>query len=211
MGWAGDLMPNSLCEVTIRVGFALCEISRQILALPTIAPCNVLYTYSMSKKLTKKQAKFIEEYLKPGITGTEAAMRSYDVKSSDVARSMAAENLAKPSIAAKLDSIADRIPDELVAQRINDLLNKKETYWDVDPNTKERKLRRTTEMHVPAVGKGAELALRVKGKFNPDLIPPPTAGNTYNFFYKPEIRKTTDEYEEKLKKLLYENGEEASG
>lgn len=99
-------------------------------------------------------------------------------------------------------ALRDRIPDDLLIERMHDLLNKKETFIEIDPNTKEPKHVRSREIHVPAVSKGLEFGLRIKGVYNPEPTHPP-AGNTYNFFYKPEIKATTDKYEEELKKILY--------
>lgn len=53
--------------------------------------------------MTGKQQAFVTELLtNPKISATEAASRTYNVKSRDVARSIGAENLAKPSIMAVL-------------------------------------------------------------------------------------------------------------
>ena len=54
-------------------------------------------------KLTRKQQRFVEFILNnPKASATEAAMQTYNVANRDVAKSVAAENLAKPNILAIL-------------------------------------------------------------------------------------------------------------
>lgn len=48
-------------------------------------------------KLTLKQQRFVQEYLKSG-NGTKAALNSYDTNDSGVAHSIASDNLRKPTI-----------------------------------------------------------------------------------------------------------------
>tara|TARA_R110000868_G_scaffold403694_1_gene681192 strand:+ start:143 stop:559 length:417 start_codon:yes stop_codon:yes gene_type:complete len=64
-------------------------------------------------KLTKKQKGFVKDYVKTE-NGTQAVMKHYDVKDETVASSIATENLRKPYIKEAIQSIADRIPDELL-------------------------------------------------------------------------------------------------
>lgn len=47
--------------------------------------------------LTPKQAKFVQK-IAEGKTGTQAALESYNVKSVDVAKTVASENYSKPNI-----------------------------------------------------------------------------------------------------------------
>lgn len=62
------------------------------------------------RKLTTKQTRFISEYIKdPNHNGTHAALKVYDVKSADVARSIAAENLAKPSIIEEIRQVSAKV------------------------------------------------------------------------------------------------------
>ncbi len=64
-------------------------------------------------ELTKKQKGFVKDYIETD-NATEAAERNYDVKNRNVANNIGAENLAKPSIIKAIQSIADKIPDELL-------------------------------------------------------------------------------------------------
>src|SRR5574338_414088 len=57
----------------------------------------------MARKLSKKQEKFIAEYVLTG-NGKLAAMASYKVKNENVARSIASENLTKPAIIEEINA-----------------------------------------------------------------------------------------------------------
>ncbi|MEK7544973.1 MAG: terminase small subunit [Patescibacteria group bacterium] len=59
----------------------------------------------MSKRLTIKQRKFTQEYLRSG-NGTGAVLKTYNTKSSVVAASIAHENLRKPQIKDLIDEHA---------------------------------------------------------------------------------------------------------
>ncbi len=56
----------------------------------------------MSKRLTLKQLKFIQIYIETG-NATKAAMRVYNCKNENVAKSLGSENLTKPDIACEID------------------------------------------------------------------------------------------------------------
>lgn len=57
----------------------------------------------MANKLTPKQKKFADEYIKTG-NGTKSALKTYDTDDYSTAASIANENLNKPEIVAYLDS-----------------------------------------------------------------------------------------------------------
>ena len=78
-------------------------------------------------KLRPKQKKFVEAYIENGGNGTQAALSAYDIGTkhgtddpSNVARAMAAENLAKPAIR---DAIQDALPEDLLGQKHRALLD----------------------------------------------------------------------------------------
>ena len=56
----------------------------------------------MSKRLTLKQLKFIQIYIETG-NATKAAMRVYNCKNENVAKSLGSENLTKPYIACEVE------------------------------------------------------------------------------------------------------------
>jgi len=56
----------------------------------------------MNGKLTFKQKRFIQEYIKNKGNGEHAALRTYDTTNPDTARSIASENLTKPTVQEEL-------------------------------------------------------------------------------------------------------------
>ncbi|MFA6077372.1 MAG: terminase small subunit, partial [Candidatus Paceibacterota bacterium] len=66
-----------------------------------------------SDRLTRKQKIFVEEYALTE-NGTQSALKAYDTKDYNTANSIANENLKKPIVIKAIQSIADRIPDELL-------------------------------------------------------------------------------------------------
>lgn len=66
----------------------------------------------MEKKLTRKQSKFVKEYIETG-NGTQSALDSYDTDDYMTAAAIASENLNKPQIQF---AIQQALPDELLAQ-----------------------------------------------------------------------------------------------
>jgi phage terminase small subunit len=73
---------------------------------------------STQPKLTRKQQKFVEEYL-VDLNGTQAAIRAG--YSADSARNIAAENLAKPYIAAAIDAAMAATPGITRSWVVNEL------------------------------------------------------------------------------------------
>lgn len=51
--------------------------------------------------------------------------------------------------------------------------------------------------------KAADMVFKVHGAYVPEL--PPSKGNTYNFFFNPDVQKATLAYEENLKRVLAGN------
>lgn len=75
----------------------------------------------MSRKLTMKQMKFTQEYLRSG-NGTRAALKTYGTKDPITAASIAHENLRKPQIKEFIDGhaiYAAKRMGELMRQRKN--------------------------------------------------------------------------------------------
>ena len=60
----------------------------------------------MQHGLTVKQRRFVRHYVETG-NGTQAALLAYETRDPDTARSMAAENLAKPSVQAAVAELLD--------------------------------------------------------------------------------------------------------
>lgn len=117
-------------------------------------------------KLTKKESDFAKEYARTG-NGTQSALKAYDTKSVTVAGSMATENLKKPKIIKAIQSIADRIPDELLVKKHLELLNVpkvKRVY------IKGEMMSEVEETDSQAIGKGLDMAYKIKGYYAPDKI-----------------------------------------
>lgn len=86
----------------------------------------------MSKRLTKKQAGFVRDYLKTG-NGSLAAKKNYEIEAEDadhVARSIATENLTKPVIK---DAIQRVLNDEYLAEKHASLFKQKRVDYFVFP------------------------------------------------------------------------------
>jgi hypothetical protein len=78
-----------------------------------------------TKKLTKKQKIFVEEFVATGV-GVKAAKKAYKIKATDpkkadlTARVIASENLTKPNIQS---AIQEALPDDLLGRKHQELLN----------------------------------------------------------------------------------------
>lgn len=126
----------------------------------------------MARKLTKKQRGFVKDYLKTG-NGTQAALKNYDTKDINTAAVIAVENLSKPKI---VKSIEDALPEELLAERHLELLNKRDTYrWyedvkDIDGKNVIDVIPHEIDLgvEVQAVTKGLDMAYKLKGKYAPE-------------------------------------------
>ncbi len=70
-------------------------------------------------RMTLKQKGFVKDYIKTKGNGTLAAKKNYNVKSDDVAKSIASENLTKPNVQ---KALANAFSDELLAEKHNQLL-----------------------------------------------------------------------------------------
>ena len=74
-----------------------------------------------TKRLTKKQKEFVEEYAKTG-NGTRSALKTYDTTNENVAACIAKENIRKPQIWQAIQDMCEDAKDtmrELCTQRKN--------------------------------------------------------------------------------------------
>lgn len=120
----------------------------------------------MSRKLTKKQRGFIQDYAATG-NGTKSALKNYDTKDENTAAMIASDNLTKPKIQLALKDMFD---DNFLAEKHRALLNKKQTIHHYDEVNKEPTLIRTNEIDSYAVKAGLELAYKIKGSFATDKV-----------------------------------------
>lgn len=154
-------------------------------------------------RLTKKQRGFVKDYVKTG-NGQQSAMRNYDVSSKESAEALASENLTKPAI---IQAIQERLPDDLLAERHLELLNKRETETVYETSgTGEDKI--TTSITIDrgpdtqAVTKALDMAYKLKGTYAPEKVPSQTGGATYNFIFSKEVREDVDRIEAAIKERL---------
>lgn len=128
----------------------------------------------MARKLTHKEKGFVKDILQ-GETGTQAALNNYDTEDRNTAAAIASENLTKPNI---VNAIQDALPDDLLAERHLELLNKRDEYvWYEDVYDTESKNRKRVDViphhidlgvDVNAVSKALDLAYKVKGSYAPE-------------------------------------------
>lgn len=150
----------------------------------------------MAEELTKKEKGFVKDYIDTG-NGTQAALNNYDTESENTAAVIAYDNLRKPKIQNAIKSIAEQIPDELLVEKHLALLNKEEVIYKNNNATKKIEAV-GRDIDAQAVGKGLEMAYRLKGSYAPEKTQ--TLSVTVNLDEKSlEIAK---KYEEELKKNL---------
>lgn len=90
------------------------------------------YTIDMSTRLTRKQQAFVKGLIdNPKKSATEVASQVYDVKNRSTARSIASENLAKPSIIMALGEHTELFESAIV-QVVRD--------WKDSENTRKREI-----------------------------------------------------------------------
>lgn len=94
------------------------RVSQRIDTRPTTYGTVVHYA-SMARKITPKQKKFADAYLKLD-NGTGAALAVYDVTTNESARAIASQNLAKPVIQ---NYLMEALPDDLLARVHSEGLN----------------------------------------------------------------------------------------
>lgn len=113
----------------------------------------------MARKLTRKQARFVEAYIETGV-GAQAAKKAYDIKPGDenTPRNIASENLTKPHVVA---AIQEALPDDLLRKvHLEGLYATKGIY--VEGQRVEEDADFTTR------AKYLDMAYKVKGAYAPE-------------------------------------------
>lgn len=79
----------------------------------------------MSRKPTLKQKAFVEEYVRNGGNGTQAALKTYDTDDYKTAQNISSENLSKPIVMEELIKTARRlgVTEEKIVSPVVDALN----------------------------------------------------------------------------------------
>lgn len=121
----------------------------------------------MNEILTKQDKKFVKEITETG-NKTQSAKIAYGYKDDNVAGVMANKRLKKVKIQEAIKSIADSIPDSLVAEKHLALLNKEEVRMKNNMTTGEIDVIPTGEIDAQAVAKGLDMAYKLKGSYAPD-------------------------------------------
>lgn len=99
-------------------------------------------TKKVKKKLTLRQKGFVKDLIETK-NGTVAAKRNYNVKSDNVARAIASENLTKPAV---IEAIADAFPDDLLAKKHKQLLEASTLHKEYfDPELSDEEIREIVE------------------------------------------------------------------
>ena len=153
------------------------------------------------KRLTKKEKGFVKDYIKTD-NATLAAKRNYEIESPDienVAASIGSENLTKPKI---IKAIADAFPDQLLAEKHLELLNKREKVIIERKNDDGSDVYEVLDQpETQAVGKALDMAYKIKGSYQAEK---PVSPNL-NIFIKienKELEAVRQKYEKELKTKL---------
>lgn len=94
------------------------------------------------------------------------------------------------------------LPEDKVAMRHAELLDKRDVRIDVFGRGKKRHVERTDlGPNVPAVGKALEMAYKLRGAFKAEA-PPPAAVSVYNLFYQPHIQARVHAFEDAIKDAI---------
>ena len=118
------------------------------------------------EKLTPKQRKFVQEYIAGGATNAAEAVRhSYNVTTNNCTNVLAYDLMHNEKIVKALESIGDRIPDDLLVEKHLELLNV--------PRVIRKKragaiIEETEELDSQAVAKGLDMAYKIKGTYAPE-------------------------------------------
>jgi|TARA_R100001530_G_scaffold73266_1_gene51664 hypothetical protein len=151
----------------------------------------------ITTKILLSHRAIFENYKDNGFRNLGKAIRKTGVYSESLAGRVNVLTKSK-SWQALMD---EKMPEEHLALRHKEILDKRDTrkvvdadgkvsYEDIGPNTL-------------AVTKGLELAYRLRGSFKEKDAPPPSTV-MYNLFYKPEVRDQMKNFEEGIRKSLYD-------
>lgn len=148
-------------------------------------------------KLSKKQKGFVKDYVLTD-NATFAAKNNYDIKSKDidnVAAVIGNENLSKPKI---IQSIAEALPDDLLAERHLELLNKREKSIVSHKNKDGDDVFEVLDQpDTNAVKAGLDMAYKIKSTYAPEKSQ--HFNLTIDITKRAEIKKLSSKVLEELK------------
>ena len=138
-------------------------------------------------------------YVEQGRRNLGAAIRRTNVYAPSVG--------IRPNIITKSQSwkalMNELMPEELLAQRHVELLNKRDyrKVTEVNAEGKEVTVEVDDGPNTAAVSKGLDMAYELRGSYKKDEAPPKSTV-MYNLFYKPEVREQVKVFEESIKQSL---------
>ncbi len=98
--------------------------------------------------------------------------------------------------------LQEHLPEDLLARRHEELLNKREGTYVTYGRGKNRKVEFIDKgPDTSAVTRGLEMAYKLRGSFVAEPTLPPSQV-VYNLFYKPEVRAQLSAFEDQLKKAI---------
>lgn len=123
-----------------------------------------------------------------------------------IAQSYAPSVAAKPSIITSSKSwgalMEEHLPEDLVALRHNELLNKRDVTIIHRGRGKKAYVERIDlGPNVPAVKGALEMAYKLRGSFKSEAPPPPSTA-IYNLFYQPHIQTRVRAFEDAIKDAI---------
>lgn len=123
-----------------------------------------------------------------------------------IAQSYAPSVADKPSIITNTKSWAmlmeEHLPEDLVARRHAELLNKRDTHTVVIGRGKKARIEVIDDgPNVTAVKGGIEMAYKLRGAFKSEAPPPPSTA-IYNLFYQPHIQARVRAFEDAIKESI---------
>ena len=96
----------------------------------------------------------------------------------------------------------ESLPEDIVAERHRELLDKRDTMTYVTGRGKNRKVvSHDLGVNVPAVGKALELAYKLRGRMAGEA-PPGGNMNVYNLFFNPNVQAQVKTFEDNLKTAI---------
>jgi hypothetical protein len=110
----------------------------------------------MDEKLTKQDIKFVENVVETGNL-TKSAQVAYKIEDPNYAGKKGSLKVREGKIQNAIQTLADRIPDELLGEKHLALLNKIDKEGNID---------------VQAVSKGLEMGYKIKGAYSDGATKP---------------------------------------
>lgn len=113
----------------------------------------------------------------------------------------------KPAQVTKTQSwralMEEYMPQDLLAKRHMELLNKRDGEFITSGRGKNRKVEFVERgVDTTAVSRGLEMAYKLRGSFVSEAPVVTNPVNVYNLFYKPEVRAQVSAFEETLKRAI---------